>query len=58
MELLKGRLARVVESVVKNTIKNRQPDMETVLKILEKYTWKKVFSRIENTYEKAVFKNL
>ena len=58
MELLKGMLARAIETVVKKTIENPQPDLKTTLKIAEKYTWKKVFSRIENTYEKAMFKNL
>ncbi|MEA1968370.1 MAG: glycosyltransferase family 4 protein [Thermodesulfobacteriota bacterium] len=53
---LRERLARVIEKVVKKTIENRQPDMEAALKITKKYTWEKVFSRIEKVYEKA-FKN-
>lgn len=54
MELLEGRLARVIENNVKKVMKNRQPDMERALKITENYTWKKVFSRIEKVYERAM----
>lgn len=54
MELLKTRLAQAIENGVNKTIKNRQPDMESTLKITENYTWQKVFSRIEKVYEKAM----
>lgn len=54
MELLETRLALAIENAVNKTIKNRQPDMESVLKITENYTWEKIFSRIEKVYEKAM----
>ena len=56
MDHLKERLAKVIEEVVKKTIESRQPDMATALKITEKYTWDKVFSRIEYVYKKALLK--
>ena len=57
MELLKSRLAKTIESVVKKSIENRQPDMKTSLKISKEYSWEIVFSRIENVYKKAILKN-
>ena len=55
MELLKCRLAQTIESVVKKSIKNRQPDIKTSLEISKEYTWEMVFSRIENIYKKVLF---
>ncbi|NOX34047.1 MAG: glycosyltransferase family 4 protein [Deltaproteobacteria bacterium] len=56
MEMLRQRLALAIEKTVKKSIKNPQPDMEAVQRITGKYTWSKVFSRIEKVYEKAVLK--
>jgi hypothetical protein len=54
MEDLEKRLARVIERLVKKVIENPRPDMEAARKITQEYTWERVFSRIEKTYENAI----
>ncbi len=53
MNFLMEQLAKIIGKVIKKIMKHPQPDMEEARKITEKYTWEKVFSRIENVYEKA-----
>ncbi|MCP4022179.1 MAG: glycosyltransferase family 4 protein [Desulfobacteraceae bacterium] len=47
-QYLETILAKSIEQVVNTVMKHHQPDMKTAQKLTEKYTWEKVFSRIEN----------
>jgi glycosyltransferase involved in cell wall biosynthesis len=53
MGLLEDRLTTTIGNVVEKVFKRRQPDMKVARKITERYTWTKVYSRIESVYKKA-----
>ncbi|CCO23726.1 glycosyltransferase family 4 protein [Maridesulfovibrio hydrothermalis] len=50
---LEAQLAALLKQGIKEVQQGSTPDQEYILKITQPYTWKKIFSRVENVYRKT-----